>query len=616
MCGISGYFSRLENRDFSVELHDSLESQKYRGPDDKGSWINNKAGLSHARLAIIDLSKNGHQPMTHSGTGLHIVFNGEIYNFQDLKVELQNKGIQFSSDSDTELVLRGFEYWGRSIFTKLNGMFALAIYNEQKEELLLARDRFGIKPLYYSLDENNCFFASELGPLLKFPIKRVIDHSSLHEYFQFGYIPNNKSIIDDVSQLNQGSYIIIGKNKVEEKTYYSINTSAIDIGYNEAQKEIKSLLEGSVKRRLLADVPVATFLSSGLDSSIVTSIASKFDPGILAFSAGFSEFPYFDEAKMAAEFGKELNIKHTIIDLKKDDLLTSIDTLINSFSEPFADSSSIATFLLSQHVSKDVKVVLSGDGADELFGGYRKHKAEWLMRKYPVLKDLASEMAMIFNLREGNRNSSLGNRKRQLEKWVKASKLSNEERYLLWASQASDKETSLLLNRNEGRVSSLLKLNSINDVLLEDMSRVLSGDMLYKVDRTSMYHGLEVRLPFLDHNLVDFVFSLPSEWKLKNGKRKALLRSGFKGQLPKEIRNRKKRGFEVPIADWLKGPLKERVNSDLNEELIRDQGILNYSYVEEVIKRSRQNNSGNAPYLVWALLVFQNWVNKYNPILS
>lgn len=616
MCGLSGYLSRKQSNSFSKELLKSLESQAYRGPDDSGTWADEYAGLAHARLAIIDLAPSGHQPMTSGNGNLQIVFNGEIYNYKELKEELITEGLTFHSNSDTEVILQGYSCWGTAIFEKLNGMFAIAIYDPTLKELLLARDRFGIKPLYYYLDDEYCFFASELGALLSFPISRKLNHDALYDYFKFSYIPNNASIIEGVQQLDQGNWIKIAPANVERKAYYTIPLGQSDIGYAEALNEIKRLMKESVHSRLISDVPVAAFLSSGIDSSIITMIASKMDTGLHAYSASFSEYPYFNEAIMAREWARTLAIDHSTINLRETDLIEAVDEILNGYSEPFADSSAIAYYSLSKKTSKEVKVVLSGDGADELFGGYRKHKAEYLLREKPLLRKFFSSLSFLLNNKSGSRNSSLGNYKRQFAKFAEAAQLSENERYLFWASFQSTNEVNALLNvkKTEGHKAEM-HIHSINDFLREDMRFVLSGDMLYKADRSSMHHGLEVRLPFLDHHLVDFVFSLPSEWKLKRGERKSLLKESYKNQLPAELLHRKKRGFEVPLYHWLKGPLREKVDRELNEEVIKDQGILNYDIVAKIVQQSRSNEPGDSPALVWAILVFQSWLKKYNPII-
>jgi len=614
MCGISGYFSRLKPTRLDAELDDSLAQIAHRGPDGQAIWQNEKVGLAHARLSIIDLSQDASQPMSLKDEQLHISYNGEIYNYKEIRKELETEGCVFSSRSDTEVILHAYNTWGTVSFSRLNGMFAFALFDADKEELLLVRDRFGIKPLYFYKNSQMLFFASELGSLLAFPVPRELDYTSLNAYFQFSYIDENRSILKDIQQLEPGTWMKVSGKAISIENYYHLSPDSIEISYDEALIGIRERMHKSITRRLIADVPVATFLSSGLDSSIITQLAAEQHTGLAAYSAGFSEFPYFDESIHAKEFGKRLQIDHHSIDLRQGEMLESIETVLDKLSEPFADSSALAFYGLSKGVSEKVKVVLSGDGADELFGGYRKHKAEWMFRNYPSIISFSGKFASLFSTREGGRNSAMANLKRQSKKWMQASTLNNEERYILLASMSSKNEISNLLLKN-GRYQQDIatQLDTFNEVLKKDFGQVLIGDMLYKVDRMSMMNGLEVRVPYLDHELVDFVFSLPSEWKLRNGRRKSLLRDAYRDVLPKQLLQRKKRGFEVPLGEWLKGPLSGMVNELLSKTNIEDQGVLNHQKVKSIIDRSRTNNPGNASYLVWSMLVFQKWMNKYNP---
>ena len=614
MCGISGYFSRLKEFRFGSELAESMRLNGHRGPDGNGIWQNEKVGFAHTRLSIIDVSSGGSQPMSLSSNKLHICYNGEIYNYRELRRELEGVGCVFNSESDTEVILHAYDRWGTKSFSRLNGMFAVALFDASKEELILVRDRYGIKPLYYYVHAERVFFASELGSLLAFPIPRELDYTSLSAYFQFSYINENRSILKDIHQVEPGTWMKISETKTTKENYYQLKLNTLDIAYDEALAGIKERLQKSVERRLIADVPVATFLSSGLDSSIITYLAAENHKGIASYSAGFSQFPFYDESVKAKEFGDKLDIKHHTIDLLQENMLDSIEAVLNSFSEPFADSSAIAFYELSKGVSKDVKVVLSGDGADELFGGYRKHKAEWIFQNYPKLTSLSAKLGSAFSPQGGGRNSTLANLKRQSKKWIEGSSLSEEERYVLFASMCSADDLSSILIKNGSYQRDLShSLDTINDVLKEDFDRVLKGDMLYKVDRMSMLNGLEVRVPFLDHELVDFVFSLPSEWKLRNGNRKSLLKDAYKDSIPKQIIQRKKKGFEVPLGDWFKGPLEEKIDVLLSKRAINDIGILNYEKVKGIIDRSRSNNPGDSNYLIWSMLVFQQWMAKYNP---
>jgi asparagine synthase (glutamine-hydrolysing) len=614
MCGITGYYGINQQCLFEDELTDSVRFLKHRGPDAHGQLITAKAGLGHTRLSIIDLSENASQPMLSEDGNFILVFNGEIYNYIDLKDRLKRKGAQFNSSSDTEVILRGFELLGDGIFELLQGMFAIAVYNKKDHQLTLARDRFGIKPLYYYKGDEQVFFASELGALLTFPIPRKLDKNVLSQYFRFNYIPGNDAIIDGVKQVKPGNYIFFDKNGVKEHAYYQIRKSNIKIDYNEAIEHIHTLLDQSVEERLIADVPVASFLSGGLDSSIVSLLASKHHPGIETYTAGFSENPYFDESNFGKIMASKINTKHHVFDLSENKIVDAVEDILAQFSEPFADTSAIAYNLLAKETSKQVKVVLSGDGADEVFGGYRKHKAEWLMQHGKYLAKLSGLLSDLGSEKLGSRNNLLGNKKRQLKKWINGANLSNEERYLAWASIQTEDEVSRLLNFNTILTPPHhLKIDNINDVLDADMKMVLPGDMLTKADRMSMQYGLEVRTPFLDHYLVDFVFSLPAKWKLKRGVRKSLLKNAFENDLPKNIVNRKKKGFEVPIWAWLNGPLKGIMLSLLSDEQLNKSGLFNKQEVQKLIDQTFSNQPGDAPITVWALMVFQVWFNKYKP---
>lgn len=614
MCGITGYYCFNQECEYVKEFNGAVKFLNHRGPDSNGSKINNYAALGHTRLSIIDLSDEASQPMLSEDENFSISFNGEIYNYKELKEKLKLKGAQFKTQSDTEVILRGFELMGDGIFQLLNGMFSIAIYNKKQNQLTLARDRFGIKPLYYYKDENQFFFASETGALLEYPIPRKLNYKALTNYFRFNFIPGNESMIDGVKQVEPGNFIIIDDSGLRMNSYYEIKNSPIKIDYKDAIDHINMLLDQSVCDRLIADVPVASFLSGGLDSSIVSLLASKHHPGIKTYSAGFSDYPYFDESKYGKMFSEQINTDHYSFDLSENKIIDSIEDILNGFSEPFADTSAIAYNLLSKKTSEQIKVVLSGDGADEVFGGYRKHKAEWLIQNNKLLAKLSGILGSAVSDKYGSRNSLIGNKKRQLKKWMSGARLSAEERYLLWASIQTESEVQQLLETNtKSAVLDYLKISNMNDVLKADMQLVLPGDMLTKADRMSMQYGLEVRTPFLDHYLVDFVFSLPAKWKLKGGIRKNLLKEAFKKELPDYIVNRKKKGFEVPMWAWLNGPLKDLMLTHLSDKQLKNTGLFNHQKVKALIDQTLSNEPGDAPATIWALMVFQVWFNKYKP---
>ncbi len=614
MCGITGYYCFNKACQNIEEFNRAVSFLHHRGPDNFGKDINMFAALGHTRLSIIDLSDEASQPMLSEDKNIAISFNGEIYNYRELKEKLKLKGAHFLTESDTEVILRGFELMGDGIFELLNGMFAIAIYNKKQNQLTLARDRFGIKPLYYYKDDEKLFFASETGSLLEYPIPRNLNYNALTQYFRFNFIPDNESMIEGIIQVLPGNFIIIDNTGIRMHQYYKINSSSLKIDYNDAVNHIHKLLDQSVNDRLIADVPVASFLSGGLDSSIISLLASKHQPGIKTYSAGFSEYPYFDESNYGKMFSEQINTSHYNFDLSVNKIIDSVESVLDGFSEPFADSSAIAYNLLSKKTSEQVKVVLSGDGADEVFGGYRKHKAEWLMQNNKLLAKLSGIIGLAINDKYGSRNNLVGNKKRQLKKWISGARLSNEERYLLWASIQTESEVQELLKTDiKAPVIDYLQIKNMNDVLEADMQIVLPGDMLTKADRMSMQYGLEVRTPFLDHYLVDFVFSLPAKWKLKGGIRKNLLKEAFKNELPDYIVNRKKKGFEVPMWAWLNGPLKDIMLTLLSDEQLNKTGLFNKQKVNALIDQTFSKEPGDAPATIWALMVFQVWFNKYKP---
>lgn len=614
MCGITGYYCFNKSYKHINEINSAVSFLGHRGPDGYGSIINEFAALGHTRLSIIDLSEKASQPMFSENESFAISYNGEIYNYKELQEKLKLKGANFQTKSDTEVILKGFELLGDEIFELLNGMFAIAIYNKKKNQLILARDRFGIKPLYYYMDDKQIFFSSEVGALLEYPIPRKLNYQALNNYFRFNFIPGDESMIQEVKQVKPGNFIVISNTDVHTHQYYKIKSSSIEIDYKEAINHIYKLLDQSVSDRLIADVPVASFLSGGIDSSIISMLASKHHPGIHTYSAGFSDYPYFDESKYGKVYSKQIKTEHHSFDLSENKIIDSIESILNGFSEPFADTSAIAYNLLSKKTSEEVKVVLSGDGADEVFGGYRKHKAEWLMQNNKLLAKISGVFGITLDDNFGSRNNFAGNKKRQLKKWILGARLSNEERYLLWASIQTENEVQQLLKSHaNSSVFDNLKITNINDVLNADMQMVLPGDMLTKADRMSMQYGLEVRTPFLDHHLVDFVFSIPAKWKLKGGKRKNLLKDAFKKELPDYIVNRKKKGFEVPMWAWLNGPLKDLMLTLLSDEHIENTGLFNNQKVRELINQTFSKEPGDAPSTIWALMVFQVWFNKYKP---
>ena len=622
MCGISGIIAFDEKGKQQLSKILSItNSLSKRGPDGVGTFTHRHAALGHRRLSVIDTSEAAAQPFTDSSGQFTIVFNGEIFNYLSLRKQLEEKGVNFKSNGDTEVLLYLFILEGKECLQKLDGEFAFAIYDNQKEELFLARDRYGIKPLYYYKDENNFVFGSELKTLMAFGIPKSIDLVSLEIYFHLNYIPSPFSIFKNVLKLKAGNFLTVNlKRGISTKIYYTISYSenlTDFLDYKSAQKQLRSLLESSVQQRMIADVPLGTFLSGGIDSSIITAIAARHTQHLSTFSIGYKDEPLFDETYYAQLVAKKHNTNHTVFSLTNQDLFANLHHVLDYIDEPFADSSALAVNILSMHTRKHVTVALSGDGADEIFAGYNKHAAELKARNGGKLVNMIQMAKPILNQLPKSRNTKLGNKIRQMSKFAEGVGLTKKERYWRWAG--FNKEGGLLLNSEkflsdfENRKNDILKnINSdYNSVLLTDMHLVLENDMLVKVDRMSMSQSLEVRVPFLDNKLVDFAFSLPSDYKIDNRNRKKILKEAFQNDLPEELMNRGKQGFEVPLLKWFQTDLKSMITDELlSDQFIIEQNLFSVEAVKNLKSLLFSKNPDDAVAQVWALIVFQYWWKK------
>lgn len=640
MCGIVGIVSSNEKE--LGKITEATRTLSKRGPDNQSSEKFGKLALGHARLSIIDTSKGANQPFTDATERYVIIFNGEIYNYQELKKELVDDGVVFSTNSDTEVLLYLYIKHKEKCLEKLNGFFAFAIFDKQENSLFIARDRMGIKPLLYYFDGEQFIFASELKALLTFNIKKEIDKVSLFNYLQFNYIPAHNSIIEGVKKLKPGHFITIQNiNKIEEdieeEMYYEIplnqestlQTSAMN--YDKSQEMLRNLLDDAVQKRLVSDVPVGTFLSGGVDSSIISLLAKRYKPDLQTFSIGFKDEPYFDETIYANAVAKKIGSDHRVFSLTNDDLYEDLDKILDYLDEPFADSSAIAVYLLSKRTKEFVTVALSGDGADEMFSGYNKHMAEFKAR-HPGIKESVVKMGYpIWRTLPKSRNSKITNINRQLYKFSLGSRLTNKARYWKWASIISEEKANYLLKeelvfnpqrlsdtafeykkRKEGLLKNIRRDGDINDVLYTDMNMVLTNDMLRKVDAMSMANSLEVRTPFLDHRLVNFAFSLPVAFKINANMKKKILQDAFRSELPEEIYKRPKHGFEVPLLSWFRNELRSKIENDLlSDDFIEAQGLFNVTATRELKKQLFSSNPEDAQATIWALIVFNTWWKKY-----
>jgi asparagine synthase (glutamine-hydrolysing) len=599
-----------------------------RGPDFQDIYTDGFVGLGHRRLSIIDTSDAGNQPMWDDSKRYCIIFNGEIFNFRELKTELQSKGISFKSESDTEVLLQLYIHEKENCLHQLNGFFSFCIYDKQEQSFFLARDRYGIKPLLYLMDEDKFLFASEMKSMLCYGINKAIDYTSLHTYLQLNYTPAPHTIFSHVKKLNPGHFIKVARGKMETQSYYDIPFSKdkVDhsITYEQAKSKFKDLLEASVQRRLVADVPLGSFLSGGLDSSVVAGLASKHKSDLHTFSIGFKDEPFFDETNYARLVAKHFNTEHTVFSLTNNDLYEHVHNILDYIDEPFADSSSIAVYILSKETRKHATVALSGDGADELLGGYNKHEAMYRMLHPGFKENIVGSLGGLWNALPHSRNNPLFNKFRQLSRFAQGVKLDVDERYWQLAGFATESESLQLFSATaleqfeqqqyQERKSELLNSvgsGSINEVLLTDMKLVLPNDMLTKVDLMSMANSLEVRTPFLDYELVNFIFSLPDDFKINSSLRKRLAQDAFREMLPDQLYNRPKKGFEVPLLKWFRNEMKSMITDDLlSKSFIEEQNIFNYTEIAKLKKQLFSSNPGDVHARIWGLVVFQWWWKK------
>lgn len=634
MCGITGVYAFNEiGRFYHINLWNATEALSLRGPDRGNTFAHNYVGLGHRRLSIIDTTSGGNQPMTDPTDRYTIVFNGEIFNFQEIKQELAQQGVEFQSTSDTEVLLHLYIRDGERCLNRLNGFFVFAIYDKQDESVFVARDRFGVKPLLYTVDEDKVLFASEMKSLFVFGFPRELDHESLHLYLQLNYIPAPHTIFKNVKKLLPGHFLKIKGREVIAKRWYGLlptptrGGGADSLSYEKACGQLVELMDGAVQRRMIADVPLGAFLSGGIDSSVIVALASRHTQHLNTFSIGYRDEPFFDETRYANLVAKKFNTNHTVFSLSNDDLLDGLYDMIDYIDEPFADSSALAVYILSKRTRKKVTVALSGDGADEIFAGYNKHMAEFRVRQGGLQNSIVASLKTLWDALPKSRNSSFGNKVRQLQKFAEITQLSAKDRYWRMATFCSEAEVKALClpqpppvegasnggstSRKDTILRHLSDDKDFNTFLLTDVELVLANDMLTKVDLMSMANSLEVRNPFLDYTVVEFAFSLPTAYKIDAGMKKKIVQDAFRSELPPELYKRPKHGFEVPLLKWMRNELKSLITNDLlSDSFIEEQGIFSVAEVQKLKQKLFSANPEDVHARIWGLLVFQYWWKK------
>lgn len=612
LCGIIGIWAKNKSNVFSDDqMNSALNVMQHRGPDNLSFKTYANVQLGHARLSILDPNPRANQPFCSNDGRYALIFNGEIYNYRELRNKLPQ--IDYKTDADTEVLLHLLVKFGKKALNMLDGFFALVFYDHYKNELIVARDGIGIKPLYCYEDEDKFIFSSELSPLFSFDTEIDLNHKAINYYFGLTYVPAPYSILSKVKKVFPGEVILLNNEESCSFFFKERNNHPNSLSFEDYSQRLRSVLTKSVSNRLIADVPLGCFLSGGIDSSIIAAIAIKLKPDLKTFSVGF-DVPYFDETNYANDVAKKIGSQHTVFKLSKEDFKQNFTSFLKSIDEPFADSSAFAMYILSQKTSREVKVALSGDGADELFGGYRKHSAEYRMQNLKKSEKLALNLfATFLKPLPLNRSNKIGDLNRKIQKFNIGLNLTSAQRYWNWCNFISETDRKELL-REFQHVEFPYSVDwGQEDAHLEaDQKLVLPNDMLKKVDLMSMAHGLEVRTPFLSWDMVNLANSIPLEYKFNNYSGKHILKETFKDVLPDSVLNRSKKGFEIPIKAWLNEEISSILNGHLfTASFIDKQGLFDYAKINELKETWGSKDFGDRIYLVWSLIVFQHWYQQF-----
>ncbi|MDB1123722.1 XrtA/PEP-CTERM system amidotransferase [Vibrio algarum] len=625
MCGISGIFNVHKAPPIDKGVLQAINRiQSHRGPDDEGYYIDENIGLAHRRLSIIDLS-GGHQPVFNEDKSVCVVFNGEIYNFESLVTELSNLGHQFSTHSDTEVIVHAWEEWGVDCIQRFRGMFAFALWDIKKRQLLIARDRLGKKPLYYTkTNRGQLVFGSELKVLQGHPdVDKTLRSEMAEEFLMYGYIPDPYTAYKNIFKLDAGHYLLMAPEKpIEPVQYWDLKAPQHNLSWEETQGSLVEHLKEAVKIRMLAEVPLGAFLSGGVDSSaIVAMMAQEQQDPVNTCSIGFNE-KSFDESEYANQIAQRYNTNHVskIVSAEDYDL---IDTLTDVYDEPFADSSALPTYQVCQLARQSVKVALSGDGGDEVFAGYRRHRlqmAEQQLRAkipYSVRKPLFGALGSVYPkadwapqfLRAKTTFQSLA--MNTVEAYANTmSRMRLDQRKMLFKDD--------YLRQLDGYSGlEIIKKHALNaptdDVLKQiqylDIKTWLPGDILTKTDRASMAHSLEVRAPLLDHKFIEWAFSIQSDNNINGNQGKYAFKKSLEPYVNGNILYRPKMGFSIPISAWFRGPLKQKLKDNVLSEKMFDSGYFEPRSLTKMVNEHINGRSDHGDAL-WCLLMFAQFLNR------
>jgi asparagine synthase (glutamine-hydrolysing) len=621
MCGIYGEFVFKSGRVPGLYAEDALDALRHRGPDDGAIWRGSEVALGMRRLSIIDLD-HGMQPIWNETKTCCVICNGEIYNFSDLRDRLQARGHVFQTGSDTEVILHGYEEWGVGCLNKFNGMFAFAVWDEPRKTLFVARDRLGEKPLYYYRDTERLIFASEIKALLKDPsVPRRVSHRGLRNFLAFGHAAAPDTIYEHIFKLLPGQYLIADKSGVQFRQYWDVGDEPYlseeldEHGYRSAVLE---LLDDSVRRRMVADVPVGAFLSGGVDSSCIVALMKRHTTTrVKTFSLGFRTQGAYNELSDARVVARHLGTEHHELELDSVDLVQTLRTLVYHYDEPFADAACFPTYLLSRFAREHVKVILAGDGGDELFAGYRRYAMDRLaslVHRLPKqlteawLPSIIHALPRIRRLKRVVQTLPIRDPARRYGSWLVL--FNRDMQAELLQSDGKDDEPDYdplqIYSRYYSGLSHRAADDHVNRLLYMDVKTWLPDTYLEKVDKATMACGLEGRLPFLDHRLVELAFQIPSRFKIRGFSGKRILKQAIASLVPSSVLTKSKHGFAVPTDPWFRGPLKSFAFDVLFDGPARRRGYFNTAMVERLW---RQHTDGKEVWdgHLWLLMNFELW---------
>jgi asparagine synthase (glutamine-hydrolysing) len=620
LCGIAGFTHRngaFDPRSIGV----STESLIHRGPDDQATHQSSVVSLGAVRLKILDLHA-GQQPMYSADGDTVLVFNGEIYNHAEIRLELEGLGHRFTSRSDTEVVLRSFLQWDKQCFSRFRGMFALALWRESEKRLLLARDRLGIKPLYIHRQGSDIYFASELKALFVHPhIERELDREALEYFLMSNYVPGPRTLVKGIEKLPPAHLLEWRDGHVHVSDYWRLRFHPNRVRRREeAEEELDTLLRESVREHLISDVPLGIWLSGGIDSSTILHYARKASASRLrTFSITFKGHS-FDETRYIRRVANQYGTEHHELDLTPDlGLASAVEDMVGHLDEPLADAGALPAWFLSGLSREHVTVALSGEGADEIFGGYLTYRADLLARKARLLPR-SLRRGIVSLLRAWPVSDDKISFEYKLKRFFEGSLLPPDEAHTYWNGSFSDaQQRQFLLGKNGSRLGKLYEMelpctcsgHFVNRYLAFDQRYYLSDDILHKVDCMSMAHSLEVRPPFLDHRIVEFAASLPPEWKIHGRQQKVILRSLMKNQLPPAVLQRPKIGLDIPTHDWLRGALRPLLLDTLTSAAIESSQLFRSGAIEQMLSDHLERRA-NLGFHLWGLLILFLWIKRWN----